>query len=142
MRNEWRNTSLYPTSYRPQHGPRYFSLHLEQWPPDIVEGCRKYQTRCGLRIRETTFKGYKVQLTIYLGYLANICGRSPTWGDMFDPARLMDFIRWHAARMQRPISYQGYKVVCHVRRHGQGAPASHARALADLRNELPSRPRA
>ncbi len=46
----------------------------------------------------------------YLGYLANICGRTPTWDDLFDVAQLTEFVRWHGARLGRPVSVQGRQV--------------------------------
>ena len=54
------------------------------------------------RLRETSFAAYRRGLTTYLGYVANICGRIPTWDDVFDVASLAEFVRWHGGRMGRP----------------------------------------
>jgi hypothetical protein len=124
IERQQRATAPYQTISHPQTGPRCFALPQAQWPPDIQAGWREYQTRCGLRLRETTFQKYATDLTLYLGYLANIRGRTPTWDDVFDVAQLTEFVRWHAARAGTPPQPPGVEHGVRDRRHGQCAEAS------------------
>ena len=50
-------------------------------------------------------------LETYWGYIANICGRTPAWDDLFDRAQLMAFVSWHSARMGRPLTVHARQVV-------------------------------
>ena len=109
-----RATAPYQTTYHPQDSPRHYSLPQAQWPPDIVQGFRTYRARCGLRIRETTLKKYATDLTLYLGYLAHICGIVPTWDDCFDVAQVTEFVRWHGQRVGRPVSNAGWNFTCQI----------------------------
>ena len=43
----------------------------------------------------------------YLGYLANICGRTPTWDDLFDVAQLTAFVRWQGHGWSGPSAPMG-----------------------------------
>ena len=129
-------TTPYQATYRPQNGPRYFGLPPAQWPPDIQAGWREYQARCGLRLRETSFQTYTRSLTTYLGYVANICGRTPTWSDVFDVAQLTEFVRWHGARVGRPVRVHGRHIVILIAAMAKVLKHPHARELADLRNTL------
>ena len=130
------DSAPYQTTYRVQTGPRRFGVPQPQWPPDIQEGFRAWRAQCGLRLRAVTFRGYVRALSLYLGYLTNICGRTPTWDDLFDVEQLTAFVLWHAARLERPISAYGRNVVmmiaamANVLKH----PARHA--LADFRRGL------
>jgi integrase len=133
-----RETSPYQTTYSPQTGPRYFGLPQDAWPPDIQAGWRAYQAQCGLRLRESSFRTYKKGLATYLGYHATICGRTPTWDDLFDVTQLTEFLRWYAARLQRPISVHARQVVVMAAAIANVLKHPHARALADFRNELPT----
>ena len=138
FRRSQRATAPYQTTYRPQSGPRHFGLPQAQWPPDITQGFQAYRARCGLRLRETTFRGHARRLEAYLGYLANICGRPPAWEDLFDAAGLTEFVRWHAARLERPITRQGHLVVATVAAMAHVLKHPHAGALGDLRQMLPT----
>jgi hypothetical protein len=131
-----RATAPYQTTYANQTGPRRFTLPQAQWPPEIQAGWRDYQARCGFRLRATTLHSYATHLATYLGYLANIAGRTPTWGDVFDTALLMDFVRWHGARLGRPVSTHGQHVVNLACTIANVCKHSQAPALADMRNTL------
>ena len=78
--DDWRRQQLatapYPTTYCNTISRRYW-LPQAQWPPEIQAGWREYQARCGLRIREESFKSYEKLMATYLGYLTHICGRTP-----------------------------------------------------------------
>jgi hypothetical protein len=130
-REHWK-TNPYQATYRPQTGPRHFGLRQAQWPPDIQDGWRNYQARCGLRVRETTFQTYLRLLETYLGYLANICGRTPTWSDVFDVAQLTEFVRWHAARVARSLSTLGRQLVISIAAIAKTIQHSHERELGDF----------
>jgi hypothetical protein len=132
-----RATAPYQTTYHPTSGPRRFGLPQAQWPPDITQGWQAYQARCGLRVRATTFQFYTNALATYLGYLAHICGRTPTWDDVFDVAQITAFIRWHATRLQRPITVHGRHVVLTAAAMASVLKHPASRALADLRKTLP-----
>jgi hypothetical protein len=138
--SQQRATAPYQATYHPQASPRHFGLPRAQWPPDIVQGFREYQARCGLRLRETTVHAYATNLTYYLGYLAHICGRTPTWAAVFDVVQLTEFVRWHSARLGRPLSAHGRHVVVVIAAMAVVLKHPHARALADLRNTLPKPP--
>jgi hypothetical protein len=129
-----RATSPYQSTFRPQTGPRHYGLPEAQWPPDIQAGWRDYQARGGLRA--TTFKGYAGTLRVYLGYVTNVCGRPPAWDDLFDLARLRAFVRWHADRLQRPISVQGRHLASTVVAIAKALEHPASQALADWRNGL------
>ena len=129
-----RETAPYQSTYRPQTGPRRFGLPPAQWPPDIQAGWRAYTTECGHR--ETTLQGYRTCLATYLGYLANVCGKTPVWEDLFDRAQLREFVRWHGARLGQHHTTQGRNVVIVIAAMAKVLHHEHARALADFRNTL------
>ena len=138
FRRQQRATAPYQSTYRPQTGPRRFGLPQAQWPPDIQAGFRDYQAKCGRRIRESTFRGYVNRLVTYVGYFTNICGRTPTWDDLFDVAHLDEFLRWHGERLGRPVSVQGHQVAQMLGALANVLKHRHARALADFRKTLPT----
>jgi integrase len=135
-----RQTAPYQTTYHIQGSPRHFGLPQAQWPPAIQTGWRAYQAKCGLRLRPITLRAHANRLTIYLGYLTNICGRTPTWDDLFDVASLAEFVRWHGARVGRPIATHGHAVVQTIGAMAVVLKHPHARELADFRNTLPKPP--
>jgi len=134
FRRAQRETAPYPETYRGSRNS--YTLPQAQWPPQIAQAWREYRRRCGLRIRETSFYSYLVQMRMYLGYLINICGRTPSLDDVFDVAQLTEFVRWHGARMGRPVSVQGRQVAIMIATMAKvlDHPAQHA--LADLRRGL------
>ena len=138
FKRQQRETALYQSTYCPPTGPRRFGLPQAQWPPDIQAGWRAYQAQCGLRLRESTFRGYANRLTTYLGYLTHICGRTPTWDDLFDVAQLAEYERWQGARLQRTSSVQGHHMAQMLGAIANVLKHPHARALADLRNTFPT----
>jgi hypothetical protein len=109
-----RATAPYQATYHPQACPRRYGIPRAAWPPDIVAGWQDYQARCDGRVRETTFQDYTKLVSLYLGYLALTSGRTPTWGDLFDPDQLRAYVRWHAARSGRPRTMQGRATVTMV----------------------------
>jgi hypothetical protein len=129
-------TAPYQTTYRSQAGPRHFGLPQAEWPPDIQVGWREYQTRCGLRIREETFRTYARTLQIYLGYMANICGRTPTWESIFDVGQLKAFVLWHGKRVGRPVSVHGRHTVMLIAAMANVLGRPSRQALAALRREI------
>jgi hypothetical protein len=137
FQQEQRDTSPYQETYYVKTGPRRFGLTEAQWPADIKEGWRTYQAQCGLRLRETTFTTHRKSLMTFFGYLANICGREPTWDDLFDIDTLREFLRWHGTRMQRRITVHGRSVVIVAAAIAVVLEHANRRALADFRNELP-----
>jgi hypothetical protein len=140
-RTLWRRqhyaTTPYQTTYRNQNGPRCFALPRAQWPPEIQDGWRTYQAKCGLRLREPTLRAYARNLEVYLGYLTHICGRTPGWADVFDVAQLTEFVRWHGARLARPVSTQGQCVVIAIAAMAGVLEHPARPALAHLRTTLP-----
>ena len=135
--NQLRETSPYQATYYLQTGPRRFGLPQAEWPPSVQAGWRDYQARCGLRLRATSFKTHTKSMATYLGYQVNICGRAPTWEDLFDVQALAEFLRWHGARMQRSISIHGRSVVILIAAIAVVLNHPNRRALADFRNALP-----
>ena len=137
-RRAQRGTTPYQTTYASTTGPRHYALPQAQWPPDIQAGWRTYRAKSGLRLRETTFASHASRLTYYLGYLTTIEGRTPTWEDLFDVEQLDAFVRWHAARHQRPITTHGHCVVQTVAAIAHGLKHAASARLADFRNTLPT----
>jgi hypothetical protein len=135
-----RETAPYQRTYHVQDSPYRFGLPQAQWPPDIQAGWQAYRAKCGLRLREITFRAHANRLVIYLGYLTNICGRTPTWDDLFDVALLGEFVRWHGARVGRTIATHGQAVVQTIGAIAVVLKHDNARALADFRNTLPKPP--
>jgi hypothetical protein len=135
--SQQRRTAPYQTTYHVQDGPRRFGLPQAQWPPDVQAGWREYRTKCGRRIRETTFQAYVKCLMTYLGYLTYVVGRTPTWDDLFDVAQLRAFLDWHGARLQCPISAHGLRVVITVAAMANVLKHPHAGTIAALRGEQP-----
>jgi hypothetical protein len=133
-----RETSPYYTTYHPEHGPRHFGLPQAQWPPDITTGWRDYQARCGMRLRVTTLQGYARCLATYFGYLANICGRSPVWEDLFDTAQLTGFVRWHEVRLQHPSTAMARRLLTIITAMARVLQHPARQALADLVKDLPA----
>jgi hypothetical protein len=130
-------TAPYHATYHPPSGPRRFGLLQAQWPEDIVQGWREYRARVGLRLRETTLRANASRLVSYLGYLAHICGRTPTWEDCFDVAQLTEFVRWHGTRMGCPVSIQGQLVARQIAAMALVLNHPASQALADFRRTLP-----
>ena len=109
FRRQQLETNPYPETYRYNNRVSY-TLPQAQWPPEIQDAWHEYRTRCGVRIRETSFASYLTQMRMYLGYFVNVQGFTPTLDDLFDRANLTTFVRWHAARMGRTLSVQGRQV--------------------------------
>ena len=99
-------TTPYPVTYRGITKQRY-ALRHDQWPPDIVQGWNAYRARCGLRIREVTFAKYARELASYFGWIASVVGRTPVWDDLFIPAQVIAFVRWHATRLGSTLTAHG-----------------------------------
>jgi hypothetical protein len=135
FRRQQEATTPYQKTYRNQT-PRHYSLPQAQWPPEIQAGWRTYRAKCGVRIRETSFRTYARQLGTYLGYLVHICGRTPTWDDLFDREQVMEFVGWHGARVGRRVSVHGRQVVMMLAAMANVLEHPHARKLADFRNTL------
>ena len=133
-----RATAPYQTTFHPQTGPRRFGLPPAAWPPDIQAGWRAYRAQCGLRLRETTVQAYVKCLATYFGYLAHICNRTPTWEDLFHVETLTEFLRWHGARLERPISAHGQRVVITIAAMATVLKHPARQALAGLRQTLPT----
>jgi hypothetical protein len=110
FRRQQRATAPYKTTYGDYRGRSYW-LPQAQWPPDIQDGWRTYRVACGQRIRETSFQSYVKLLETYWGYLANVCGRTPVWDDLFDRAQLAEFVSWHGARVGRPLTTHARQLV-------------------------------
>jgi hypothetical protein len=137
IRQHWASTP-YPSTYRPTIGPRRYGLHQSQWPDDITQGFKEYQRRCGLRLRESTFRIYANQMVSYVGYFANICGRTPTWDDLFDVANLTEFVRWQAKRVERSVTTQGHHVTRLLATMANVLGRPERQALFDFRQALPT----
>lgn len=127
-------TNPYPETYRGSRNS--YTLPQAQWPPAIQDNWREYRRRCGLRIRDSSFASYLVQMRMYLGYLINICSLTPTLEDVFDVEKLTAFVRWHGGRMGRPVSVQGRQVAIMIATMAKvlDHPAQHP--LADFRRSL------
>jgi hypothetical protein len=138
FRRRQKGTTPYQASYRSRSGLRRYALPQCEWPPDVQAGWQDYQARCGMRLRETTLQGYAYRLALYLGYVRNVVGRQPTWEDCFDPAQLRAFARWHARKVERSVSVFGRQVVVMLAAMAKVIEHPNARALADLRNALPT----
>ena len=135
---DWRRQQLatnpYPETYRGSRNS--YTLPDAQWPPQIAQAWQEYRTRCGVRIRETSFYAYRIQMRMYLGYFVNVQGLTPTLDDLFTVAHLTAFVRWHAGRMGRTLSAQGRQVAIMIATMAKvlGHPAQHT--LADFRRSL------
>jgi site-specific recombinase XerC len=134
FRRQQLETNPYPETYR-YHGVAY-TLPQTAWPPAIAQAWQEYRTRCGVRIRETSFASYLIQMRMYLGYFVNVQGLTPTLDDLFAVAQLAAFVRWHAARMGRTLSVQGRQTAIMIATMAKVLehPAQHT--LADFRRSL------
>jgi site-specific recombinase XerD len=132
-----RETALYQSTYHPTIGPRDYGLPQAQWPPDVQAGWQAYQTRCGLRVRETTLQVRAWRLASYVGYLVHVAGTPLTWDACFDPEQLMAFVRWHGTRLGRRISVFARQVAITLAHVAKELEHPNAQALAKLRNALP-----
>ena len=139
FRRQQRATAPYQSTYRPQGSPRRYGLPQAQWPPDIQAGFRDYQAKCGLRLRQITVQGHVNRLVSYIGYFTTICGRTPTWDDLFDVAHLEEFVRWLGIRLGRPMTVQGHQVVQTIGAIANVIKHRQAGALAAFRQTLPTR---
>jgi hypothetical protein len=133
-----RATAPYQSTYHPGAGPRRYGLPPAQWPPDIQAGWQAYRERCGVRLRATSFVTYEKSMATYLGYLTQIRGRTGAWEELFDVATVREFLRWHGARLQRPLSVHGMSVVIMLATVAVVIGHPNRRALADFRNSLPT----
>ena len=131
-----RATSPYRGTYRPGSPPRYYRLIEAQWPADIRAGWRTYRRKWGLRIRQTTVQAYVGRLETYLGYLANVCGRTPTWDTLFDREQVMEFVGWHGARVGRRVSTHGRAVAALLSAMANVLDHPGARQLAEFSKTL------
>jgi hypothetical protein len=109
---QW-ESNPYKDTYSNDPKRRYW-LPQSEWPPDIQAGFQEYRVRCGLSLREVTFNTYVKCLSTYLGYFANIVGQPLTWESVFELAHVLEFVRWHAARLQRSSTVHGQTVAIKV----------------------------
>ena len=135
FRRQLQATSPYKTTYGRAVSHRY-QLPQAAWPPDIQAGFRTYQARSGRRLRESTLTTYVRCMGTYLGYQVHIVGRTPTWDDLFAVTTLDEFVRWHAARLKRPLTVHGRQVATILTTIANVLGRSEAPALADFRNTL------
>jgi hypothetical protein len=120
-----------------------YGLRQAQWPPDVQAGWQQYHDIASDSIRPRTLEGYANNLESYFGYVAHIVGRPPVWDDLFAVRQLRGFVRWHAARMGRPLTGHARQLVilaAVAAKVLQLAP-ERVRALRDYCNELPIAPR-
>jgi hypothetical protein len=141
--DDWRErraaTNPYPETYVFRGSRNSYTLPMDQWPPEIQAAWQEFRKRGRLKLREITFATYETHLRIYLGYLVNICGGTPTLADFFDGDQLSAFIHWHGERMRRPpVSTVGRQTAVFVANIAKVLKREEAEALADLRRELPS----
>jgi hypothetical protein len=136
FRRQQHASAPYQATYRSQVGPRYYALPERDWPPDIQAEWQHYLTECDVRLRATTLATTARCLTLYLGYLAHVVGRTPTWADVVSVAEVRGFVRWHGARVGRPVSAFGWLVTCKLAAIAVALQHPHARAMADFRNAL------
>jgi hypothetical protein len=134
-RQQQRATAPYKTTYGDHRGQRYWVPQAE-WPPDIVQGWRTYKTRCGLRIRETSFQSYVKLLETYIGYCLQVGGCLPAWDDLFDVPTLTAFLRWHGQRLGRPLTVHGRQVAIVMATIANVLEHPARQALATLRQGL------
>jgi hypothetical protein len=134
-RREQYETQPYPTTYG-QLGRRRYRLPQAQWPQAIQDGWRDYKLRCGLRIRETSFRSYVKLLECYLGYLVHIEERTPAWNDLFEVPTLTAFLRWHSARNGRDLTVHARQVAIVIAAMAVVLDHPARQALATLRQGL------
>ena len=135
FRRQQRATAPYKTTYGDHRGRSYWLL-LAEWPPDIQAGWRTYRAACGQRIRETSFQSYVKLLETYWGYIANVCGRTPVWDDLFDRAQLTAFVSWHGARLGRTLTVHARQLVIVSAAMAVVLKHRNAPALAEYRQGL------
>jgi hypothetical protein len=135
FRRQQLETNPYPETYQ-YHNRVSYTLPQAQWPPEIQDAWQEYRTRCGVRIRETSFASYLVQMRMYLGYFVNVQGLTPTLDDLFDRAHLTAFVRWHAARMGRTLSVQGRQTAIMIATMAKVLEHPTQHTLADFRRTL------
>jgi hypothetical protein len=135
FRRQQLETNPYPETYRYTNRVSYI-LPQAQWPPQIQAAWQEYRTRCGVRIRETSFASYLIQMRMYLGYFVNVQGFTPTLDDLFTVTHLSAFVRWHAARMGRTLSVQARQVAIMIATMAKVLEHPAAPKLADFRRTL------
>jgi hypothetical protein len=128
----------YQTTYKTPVGPRRYGLLLAEWPPDIQEGWKSYRAKSGLRVRSSTVRAYLGHMESYLGFITNICGRTPVWADIFDAATVQEFVRWHAGRVGQPeVSVLGRRLTTLCGTMAGVLEHPSRQALVDLGRTLP-----
>ena len=131
-------TNPYPETYVFRGSRNSYTLPIAQWPPELQAAWAEFRKRGRLTLRETTFASYESHLRIYLGYLVNICGGTPTLADVCDGDQLAAFIHWHGERMKRPpVSTVGRQTAIFVANLAKVLKREETEALADLRRGLP-----
>ena len=88
--------------------PRY-RCTSDQWPPTVCEEWERFSLEYSLQVRPSTMKSYTNRFHQYMSYNLT-ADRSPvtSWDDLFDGARLLRFITWHAKRVgEKRISTTG-----------------------------------
>jgi integrase len=94
----------------------------EGWPASVHEGWQRFCETRGIDIRPVTLKTYHSRLVVYMSYNLRF-DRVPltSWDDLFDLARLLRFVSWHAQRVGvKRISATGrqvFRVVTMLARH-------------------------
>jgi hypothetical protein len=71
-----------------------------QWPVSIRDGWERYRLRRAFELRPVTLGIHRRAVDVYVSFGLGI-DQPPlsTWDELFDPARLMRFVTWHAARV-------------------------------------------
>jgi integrase len=132
-----RATAPYQSTYHPQ-GPRRYGLPKAEWPAHVRAEWDAYLAHSEWRLRQTTFATYEKAMATYLGFLLGVEGRTITWDDLFQVETLQAFLRWHGARLGRPLSVHGKQVVIMIAAIAVTQDHPNRRALADFRNNLPT----
>jgi hypothetical protein len=96
----------WPLAYR-AITKKHYALHHDLWPPDIVQGWQHYQAECSEPIRDVTFAKYARELSMFFGWVKHVVGREPVWEDLFNPAQVKDFVRWHGRRLKKTVTAHG-----------------------------------
>jgi hypothetical protein len=112
----------------------------EQWPAAIREPWERYCASRTFDIRATTLDLYRRQITPYISYgLAFDQPPISTWDDLFDSARLVRFITWHAGRVGAGrISPTGFSAARLVTEIAKSQQRPEVPALQALMRKLPT----
>ena len=89
-----------------------YVIPVTEWPPAFQQAWERYSASRAFDIRQITLRVQQEQIASYISYGLTV-EKPPiaSWGDLFDTARLLRFLTWHAKRIgAKRVSPRGLSV--------------------------------